>query len=274
MSQPIGVTSSNVIQIGKDGAILANGVASFRSRRSGQKQLLPVTEVNQLAGVDIRTRLDEDTILLPRTSIGWFWAPGTANVYRRAILERVRRIGPVSPPSSYAADTLFLGMSHCLAGTALIDRPLSAYRIHDDNDGSDGVGLSGLRMQRRAAAERSIEQRRRMCASLIEGFCQHGGLICQSEFWSALDHSLRTRPAPTSNHFTHAITWDVLVRSFEVLVARFGELKVLKELDRRMPSSALWRLTRVARTGRSRLSIRWALISMKLKSIFAFREFE
>ena len=123
---------------------------------------------------------------------GWLWFPGTSNVFRRAPLEAAIKLKPNLVPVKHFADTFLLGTCHVLEGTAFIDLPLSAYRRHNQNteNTSEIMKLGGLRVQRRQAANRAIDQRRQLCASLFQERDALRPWIDRDQIWTVADHLL------------------------------------------------------------------------------------
>ena len=64
--------------------------------------------------------------------VGWFWSPGSANMYRRSILSIICK-GQPQRPYMRASDAYVNPFCQALGGSALIDQPLSFYRLHDAN---------------------------------------------------------------------------------------------------------------------------------------------
>ena len=60
------------------------------------------------------------------------WGPGTSNMYRRSVMALAHQ-EPKDRAYFRAADSYFNRLCHAFGGCALIDRHLSAYRVHDKN---------------------------------------------------------------------------------------------------------------------------------------------
>ena len=62
----------------------------------------------------------------------WIWGPGTSNMYRRSALALIH-FQPKDGTYFRAADNYLCPFCHVFGGSALIDKQLSAYRIHHAN---------------------------------------------------------------------------------------------------------------------------------------------
>ena len=130
----VALTSSNVVEMTADTRALTGAHTSFGSRGE------PITRGLRPADAALRlsTISDVDYLQLARSTSthvswgGWIWGPGTSNMYRRSILALVHQ-QPKDRTYFRAADSYLNPLCHVLGGTALIDRQLSAYRVHGAN---------------------------------------------------------------------------------------------------------------------------------------------
>ena len=142
----VGFTSSNCVDINAEGDLLTSGNYSmYGAWQIGSPALRPIERTVRLNGVDdgAYSALAHGTRYLAAQTPQWFWCPGSSNMFRRALLNRVLPTGP-SPALFGGVDGFFLPILHALTGSILIDLPLSAYRVHDSNDYSTLPSLAGI----------------------------------------------------------------------------------------------------------------------------------
>ena len=143
---PVGFTCSNCVDTNATGVLLTGGNYNMHQHwlNHGEPALRPIERTMRLPGVDGRSyaALAAASRYLPTHCGQWCWCPGSSNVLRRVLLERIR---PNNSSSSLfgGLDSFFLPILHALTGSILIDQQLSAYRVHGTNDHS---ALPGLRM--------------------------------------------------------------------------------------------------------------------------------
>lgn len=103
----VGMTSSCVLEVDETGSVLSGRYGVFKSAGAGGR-------VHRVS----------------REQPKWVWSPGTANMYRRELL---RLLAPLVVHRAAAADNYYVPFVNAVAGSALIDVPLSAYRLHGRN---------------------------------------------------------------------------------------------------------------------------------------------
>ena len=70
------------------------------------------------------------------------WGPGSSTTYRRSVIELARYSRPRSDVD--ASSRNFLNpLCHAFGGSALIEQPLSAYRVHGANYYNERESLTG-----------------------------------------------------------------------------------------------------------------------------------
>ncbi len=88
----VGFTSSNCIDINAEGDLLTGGNYSmYGAWKVGMPALRPFDRTIRLKGVDDGTysALAQASRYLPSHTLQWFWCPGSSNMFRRALLDRI-----------------------------------------------------------------------------------------------------------------------------------------------------------------------------------------
>ena len=158
----VGLTSSCVLEVDETGSALSGRYDAFGVKSAG-------------AG--------GRTYLVSPKQTEWVWSPGTANVYRRELL---RLLAPLVEHRVAAADNYYVPFVNAVAGSALIEVPLSAYRLHGRNRHGAMVSLHGLRSVSPSGAARSVTRRRDIMETLC-GKVEIFGPILGERFWDVMD---------------------------------------------------------------------------------------
>lgn len=130
----VSFTSSAIVEIDRDKHVLSTGdLLSFDSTPT-MEGLLPAEKAIRISTIsdDVFEHMNANAVSLPWNMQGWFWGPGSSNMFRRSILHYFL-LPNDGKPILRASDGHFLRLSHALTGSALINIPLSAYRLHGDN---------------------------------------------------------------------------------------------------------------------------------------------
>ena len=233
---PVGFTSSNCVDTNADGALLTSGnlnMHHFWSR--GTPVLRPMDRTVRLTGVDDSAylALARTVRYLPAHNVDWCWCPGSSNMFRRALLERIR---PADPSSALfgGVDGFFLPILHALTGSILIDQPLSAHRLHDSNDFSMLPSLQGLSSEHPKIRTQSFNTYLRMLTWLVDHLENVVLMAGAERYWQIVAIASATSRHHARAAFTHPEFQTVLVRRYPRLVKLFGELRIFQELRRRL----------------------------------------
>ncbi|WP_421724453.1 glycosyltransferase family 2 protein [Bauldia sp.] len=244
LSEPVGMTSSNVMEVGSSGDLLSGHALRFRDGERRRKSERGVLSGPRLPIVDLQffDQLGSRVSVVRRDKRGWLWAPGTSNVYRGSLLRQTLAVVPDKIPVEPFTDTHVNVLTHMIAGSALIDLPLSAYRIHDRNLSSDSIRLNGAKNLPEAAALRGRRQRGSACAWLIRGRAAAKSWIPTEEFWTTLD-----RIDFNSGEMPHnAEIHSAFAECFDALSREFGERALIEELRSRLPFRETKKIIRAA----------------------------
>jgi uncharacterized protein (TIGR01627 family) len=258
--QTVGFTSSNAVEIDSDGRVIARRYANFGNGQDDLRRALsPAENVPRLAQISDPDygRLSAAVSTVPATRDGWFWGPGTSNMYRRSILDLVRQKRR-DPHYMRAVDSYLNPLCHALAGSTLIDLPLSAYRLHGSNDFAAHESVPGLRTGR-AGSEALMEKERRETIEFVLARAEHfSGVVGRVRFWSIIDQ-LTNNPNPS--YFAHPAIQTAFAENLPSLIAIFGEKATYAELFRRYRSRPLKALIRQAHDGRIPLRLSLAILA-------------
>lgn len=258
--QTVAFTSSNVVEIDAEGRVIARGYANFGNGQDDlPRGLLPVEEAPRIAGVSDPDygRLSAAASTVPATRYGWFWGPGTSNMYRRSVLDHVRQKRS-DPHYMRAVDSHLNPLCHALGGSTLIDLPLSAYRLHGSNYFAAHESVAGLRTGRADSEARIARERRETIEFVLDRAEHFAGVVGRPRFWSLLDQ-LTSNPTPA--YFAHPEIQAAFARNLPQLIEVFGEKATYAELLRRYRSRPFRALMRKAHDGRVPLRLSWALLA-------------
>jgi glycosyltransferase involved in cell wall biosynthesis len=133
----VGFTSGDMLQIQDDQVVVSTGEDFNRYIRSGKgAKAINVRPFRALGdrwpSDDLRTRLEGRIHLVPPFHSRWIWSPTTGLCYRRDALD-VFADNPALASLRTGTDMYFAHAIGALCGSALIDEPLFAYRLHGGN---------------------------------------------------------------------------------------------------------------------------------------------
>ncbi|MEX0590252.1 MAG: glycosyltransferase family 2 protein, partial [Xanthobacteraceae bacterium] len=193
LPRSVAFTSSNVVEIAADGAMLAGGRKQVAYKVDPAKRgLRPGHSVPRLATIpdDAYERLGSSVVSLSHTKKGWLWSTGSANFYRRSLLEFARPRCGVDALNILSADGYFARFCHWLAGSAMIERPLSAYRIHGANLFGQTPSMTGF-LGGTGRAENWLPRRRReLLRAVLERADEISKRTEPGRFWGILDQAI------------------------------------------------------------------------------------
>ena len=246
---PVGFTSSNCVDMSTDGALLTSGNSNMYHFWSlGTPVLRPMERTVHLTGLDNSgyLALDRAVRYLPAHNLGWCWCPGSSNMLRRALLERIR---PADRSSALfgGVDGFFLPILHALTGSILIDQPLSAHRLHDRNDFSVLPTLQGLSSEHPKVRAQSFNSYVRMLTWLVDHLENVVLMTGASRYWEIVAIASATSHNYARAAFTHPEFQAVLVRRYPRLVKIFGESRIFRELRGRLLFLEYLKIVRAAR---------------------------
>jgi glycosyltransferase involved in cell wall biosynthesis len=244
----VGFTSSNCLDINTEGDLLTSGnYCMYGAWQTGSPALRPIERTVRLKGVDdgAYSALAHGTRYLPAHTPQWFWCPGSSNMFRRALLNRVLPTEP-SPALFGGVDGFFLPILHALTGSILIDMPLSAYRVHDSNDYSTLPSLFGIFSSQPNGNKTQRITYLRMMTWLVDHFDDVVLMTGESRYWQVLNSAMGTHPYPR-DAFSDPHFQAGLARCYRRLVELYGEFRVFGQLRRYMRFSEYLKIVLASR---------------------------
>ncbi|WP_421724690.1 glycosyltransferase [Bauldia sp.] len=233
LRSPVGVTCSNVVEVDGDDAVLSGRRLDFTSGDRA-RQSRPAEFTDAALSTDAlsdRSLLRDYTTVISSLPDRWIWSPGSGNVYRRSFVQRACELVAPAVPRHHASDTLLNEVCHWLSGTALIDVPLSAYRLHDENVFASRIRIPGVRGMTRRSIERNRGQRRFIRAAMIRNRSRTRGWLATEQFWTAFDWI----GANSGGLADNADLLEALTESYDQLADEFGEIGLARALLSRLP---------------------------------------
>jgi glycosyltransferase involved in cell wall biosynthesis len=228
----IAATSSGVLETDHAGRPLSSGFAWFRHRKAGKSfDSTQSKSSHMILGRQERELLWRQSTVIEPHEPGWHWSPGTANIYKRHYLVRCKPSRAVV--NNAATDNYFMPFVHALAGSACIDLPLSAYRIHGSNVHGAQPSIPELRTFSKAAHQRSRARRsaivRELAARARDFVSTHG-----RHFWTLTDAPSVPDGVPLREYFNDPAIQDILNEHFDEILAACGETETREALRARM----------------------------------------
>jgi hypothetical protein len=126
-----------------------------------------------------------------------------------------------------------LPILHALTGTILIDQPLSAYRLHGNNDYSTLPSLQNLLSAHPKVKEQSFRSYVRMLTWLVDHLDDIVLMTGAERYWQVLVTTSATHPYARDAFMLREFQ-AALARRYSRLVELFGELRVFQELRQRL----------------------------------------
>jgi glycosyltransferase involved in cell wall biosynthesis len=231
----VGFTSSNCVDMSADGALLTSGNYNmYHFWQQGAPALRPMERTVRLQGVDDNAylALTQAVRYVPAQLAHWCWCPGSSNMFRRALLDRIRPDN-ISPALFGGVDGFFLPILHALTGTLLIDQALSAYRLHGANDYSTLPSLHGLLSANPKVEAQSFASYLRMLRWIVDHVDDVVLLTGPSRYWQILDTCSAVH-AWARKAFLQPEFKTTLAKRYSRLVELLGESSVFRELRRRL----------------------------------------
>jgi glycosyltransferase involved in cell wall biosynthesis len=247
LSRNVAVTSSNLITIGADGAIISGGYPAISRYANSEYAVKGVREPNSVVRLstvsdDAYALLDSNVWVLSEDSGGWLWGPGTSNMLRRSFID-MAVMRNADGKYMRAADNHFNVFCHAMGGTTLIDIPLSAYRVHDRNYYTEREPISGSRHGKRGLGNRQADQARQTLELLLAQ-ADHFSWVLGNRYWQVVDLLARAPSKQLRAFYGQSETEELFTRHAETLRSVFGERELIKRLRGRFSMGAAQRIFR------------------------------
>jgi uncharacterized protein (TIGR01627 family) len=266
LPRSVAFTSSNVYEMDAGGRAITGGYWPFGSGQEARARHLPrvdtVPRLTTVSDADYGL-LAKSTSTIPFTEIGWFWGPGTSNMYRRSVLNLTRQ--PQRDGGAYrrAADAYLNAFCHGLGGSALIYLPLSGYRVHSANYFALRESVDGIRTGRPEIAAQNELLNCETIEFLLLNVERYVEIVGGDRFWTLIDH---VSLDPGSRRlFGLPYLQKALADNFAALSQTFGERGLCNALMPRMRSSKLRAVLRTAHGGRIPFKLRMTILRKSAK---------
>lgn len=268
----VGITSSNVGEVDEAGNLLTSQYVTLRAAHEnairGTRSADAALRLSTISDESYRV-LQDAMAVLQQHCAGWLWAPGSANVMRRSIIELCRRDDD-DRRFMRPADNYFLPLCHMFSGTAVIDVPLSGYRLHGKNYFSVRESIGGLT----SGTPEYWARNNRDWLENIETVLQHAernAFLLGSQFWRSLDAlamapdllgfyrdrgcvELFTRYATVLRRASRSDK-EFIVNICARLGARRSREVIVAAFDGHIPMKAHWRMLKLALSKRKRARV-------------------
>ena len=234
----IGFTSSRVVEIDADdrvinGSNLGFGFNPYDQEPRGLKPRETVPRLATVSDANFDTLTASTTLIGPKKT-GWFWAPTSANVYRRGVMD-IARPDIQQGVKLIAGDLYFCVFCHILGGSAVIDQTLSAYRIHSESTANSLPSMAQMRTSKRSAAATSMLGRQFILRTLLKRANSLSWII-KDRYWQAADQQSGETGEALTIYYANPEIAQIFAENLIDLVLVFGIEVVLTEFDKRFSS--------------------------------------
>ena len=265
----VALTSSNVVEITASGRVLTGGYAPFDLRglpsTRGLRRPEAALRLPTISEFYYRSLSDGTSTHLRGGN--WIWGPGTSNMYRRSTLALVH-YEPKGGTYFRAADNYLCPFCHVLGGSALIDKRLSAYRVHDANYYAERETIYQVpagRIDFRRHYQRHTLETLGIMFARAEFFRQ---LLPRDAFWRAVDQLSAGLEVERGKIIVSSETASPFSDNYVALERLFGEDELFAQLRRRLRRRDFRALLRDAHGGRTPARLRWKLLKATLEDHF------
>jgi glycosyltransferase involved in cell wall biosynthesis len=244
---PVALTSSNIIETDAEARVIVQGRHGFGDggRPCELQDVASALRLATISDADYLS-LSNATAMVPHFHTRWVWAPGTANVYRKSVLERVLpQVGLTKP--YYSCDSYFIRLLHLSTGSVIINRQLSMYRNHDRNMHSAGPQLQATSWIREERAKVIAKDRLLVLQTYLCRPDDFNRMLAGDRYWSTLDLLCYIENASPREYLGSPAAREILVAAFPGLEAVFGLKTVVRRLCERMAARDVWMILRAAK---------------------------
>ena len=263
----VALTSSNVVEMTASGRVLTGGYAPFDLRglsfTHGLRRPEAALRLPTISELSYRSLSDATSTHLHGGN--WIWGPGTSNMYRRSTLALVH-YQPKDGTYFRAADNYLCPFCHVFGGSALIDKRLSAYRVHDANYYAERELICQLpagRIEFRRHHQRHTLETLAILFSRAEFFTQ---VLPRDAFWRAVDQLSYALEVESGKSILSSVLTSPVSDNYVVLERLFGVDELLAQLRRRLRPRDLQAVLRDAHGGRTPVRLRMKLLRKDMKA--------
>lgn len=145
----VAFTSCQIIEIGEDDEI--HTFCSIASAKTDIKNLQEQIYSDIETGSDIKFN-----ILKNKHFGGWYWSPNSSAMFRKASIEPLLGYKNVSK-WKICPDKFVFNFAHLIGGSAIINKPLIAYRRHSSNAGNCTLVTGNTRLHSDKTTKTNIQ---------------------------------------------------------------------------------------------------------------------
>lgn len=262
----VGFTSSNAIEIDGLERVLSsgrpNGGKDAADSVRGLKEEGASVRIASVSSMFYNATLNKKTTTLARSVGGWLWFPGTSNVYRRSMVELFLQKDDVTRIRS--VDGYLLPFCHALGGSALIDYPLSAYRIHGSNNYAKREVLGGVPNETAQLAARNLQRSHATVAYILDD-AERFNWLAGKQFWSLIDRFVMK----TSDDWRDFYRTPQLVAVFKTHAKKTlnatGRQSFIKNVFWRLDAAVAWQVISEAYGGKVPIAARFLAFKYVLR---------
>ena len=266
----VAFTSSNVVEITKAGRAMTGSYSSFNSANPATRGLRDAEKALRLPTIS-----DDDYLRLSRATSthvsesGWIWGPGTSNMYRRSVLVLVHQ-RPSGRVYIRAADSYLNRFCQVLGGSALIDRQLSAYRIHAAN--SFTVRESIGRLSKGKSRSENLRRQKEECLEdlqfLLGEAARFSQVLPHGRFWRAFERMSHVLRDKRRKLLQDPESIQLFADNYDALKRVFGEVILVANLRRNLRLKDQYAVIRGANDGRIPLHLRLSLVRQGTRELW------
>jgi len=249
LAQNAALTSSNLVEINSEGRALTGHYELLNN--ASQPSGMGLRRID--AALRVPTVSDRDYHELARSVAsyhsggGWIWGTGSSTMYRRSILELVHYSAP-NRTWMRAVDNFLNPLCHVFGGSALINQPLSAYRVHGGNYYSQREVLLGVHGGSAEAMQRTRDNGIETLGIFLEKAAIYRPVL-RDRFWFAFDQLSSDLRGPNGHLLSEPKLLTVLADHYQGLREIFGESDVEHELRARLASPDFYGVLRRGHRG-------------------------
>jgi len=261
----VGMTSSNVIQVNGAARPLTSSYDGLAVKHPaavpGIRPAYAVARISTISEHVYNSVLARHVVSISSDTPGWLWSPGSANVLRRSVLDLFLEDG--GRARMRAADSYLMPLCHAFAGSALIDVPLSTYRIHHRNFFSKAEAISGMQNGTREF----FEEHRLDCLENMEivlARAGHNTWLLGDRFWQVLDQLPEASGLRREGFYATPDVIEAFKRAAPQLLQSTGLNEFVNGVRRRFSLRDSFSILRSAFGGRIPVSAfaAWSLVTM------------
>ena len=270
LQRSVALTSNEIIEVDGDGALINAGRrwAGDTRGEAGLGDVRCAPRLSEIGDHEFR-EIDRKVTSFSPQERGWLWSPGTANMFRRFVVETMRPTLPRDAMLGLSVDSHFCHLAHAFGGSARIGLPLSAYRLHADNSYITDPHLPDVRPIPRKVGPFIAARRREAMRVLLQDAAKLSFRLGEGRFWSAIEQVLGNDTTSAAQQFNMPETQAIVADNLPVLFDTFGRWRALRKLREMMSRKALSSILQAANRGDAATRFSPRMVGIEIEA-FAF----